>query len=430
LRSLRQNRFSPVAVAVGLFAAAGVIALLAMSVVAVVLLQRIGEREAVNAAQRLAVVAGHGIVAPALDEQTLTGNRQALARLDRIVKARVLDQSLVRTKLWTPQGRIVYSDEPRLIGRRYPLDEEDQEALTSGRPSANLSDLEEAENQYERQFQKLLQVYVPIQGPRGEPLLFEAYLKYSSVTASGRRLWRSFLPALAVALVGLWLLQLPLAWRLAGRVRRGQEERERLLRQALDASDRERRRIASDLHDGIVQDFTGRALQLDAEARASDEPPARQALSGAATAMRSSVGQLRTLIAEIYPPTLHEQGLAAALESLAEPLRERGTVVELDVSEELQLPARTEQLLFRAAQEALRNVDKHAAAAHVRLSLARDGDGTALTVLDDGAGFDPGHAAEGHVGLTLLRDLAEEHGGTLTVESAPRRGTRVRLDLP
>ncbi len=160
-----------------------------------------------------------------------------------------------------------------MIGRRYPLDEDDEQALRTGRPSANLSELDAPENVFERQFGKLLQVYVPIQGPRGEPLLFEAYLRYSSVTASGRRLWRSFLPALAVALVGLWLLQLPLAWRLARRLRRGQEEREQLLRQALDASDRERRRIASDLHDGIVQDFTGRALQLDAEARASAVHP-------------------------------------------------------------------------------------------------------------------------------------------------------------
>jgi two-component system NarL family sensor kinase len=416
--------------AVGLFAVAGVIALLAMSAVAVVLLQRIGEHEAVNAAQRLAVVAGRGIVAPALSEPAVKGNRQALQRLDAIVQARVLDRSLVRTKLWQPDGRIVYSDEARLIGRRYPLDDEDERALRTGRPSANLSELDQPENVYERQFQKLLQVYVPIQGPRGEPLLFEAYLRYSSVTASGRRLWRSFLPALAVALVGLWLLQLPLAWRLARRVRRGQEERERLLRQALDASDRERRRIASDLHDGIVQDFTGRALQLDAEARASAAPPARQALSGAATAMRSSVGQLRTLIAEIYPPTLQEQGLGAALEALGEPLRERGVAVDVDVPDDLRLAAGTEQLLFRATQEALRNVDKHAGASRVRVSLAREDGGAALEVEDDGAGFDPGHAADGHVGLTLLRDLAVEHGGTLRVDSAPGQGTRLRLDVP
>src|SRR5690349_9627692 len=151
--SLRlSSRVSPVTLAVALFAAAGVVALLAMSAVAVVLLQRIGEREAVNGAQRLAVVAGHGIVAPALNERVVAGDRRALAQLDRIVRARVLDQSLVRTKLWLPDGRIVYSDEPRLIGRRYPLDADDQKALRSGRPSADLSDLSAAENQYERQF--------------------------------------------------------------------------------------------------------------------------------------------------------------------------------------------------------------------------------------------------------------------------------------
>ena len=416
--------------AVGLFAVAGVLALLAMSAVAVVLLQRIGEREAVNAAQRLAVVAGRGIVAPALSEPAVDGNRAALQRLDAIVHAQVLDRSLVRTKLWDQTGRIVYSDEPRLIGRRYPLDDDDEQALRTGRPSANLSELDAPENVFERRFQKLLQVYVPIQGPRGEPLLFEAYLRYSSVTASGRRLWRSFLPALAVALVGLWLLQLPLAWRLARRLRRGQEEREGLLRQALDASDRERRRIASDLHDGIVQDFTGRALQLDAEARASE------CSTGAAGVVGSREGDALlgrpAADADRRDLSPHAAGAGApgGARVAREPLRERGVVVDVDVADGLQLSARTEQLLFRATQEALRNIDKHAAASQVRVSLGRAGGGVALEVVDDGAGFDPGHAAEGHVGLTLLRDLAGEHGGTLRVDSGPGQGARLRLDLP
>src|SRR5689334_15120996 len=105
-----QRRWSSVAVAVGLFAAAGVVALLAMSAVAVVLLQRIGEREAVSNARRLSTVAGRGIVAPALNEAVLRGDPDALQRLDGIMKARVLDASLVRTKLWDRRGRIVYSD--------------------------------------------------------------------------------------------------------------------------------------------------------------------------------------------------------------------------------------------------------------------------------------------------------------------------------
>src|SRR4051794_27446675 len=181
-----QRRWSSVAVAVGLFAAAGVVALLAMSAVAVVLLQRIGERQAVSNAQRLATVVGHGIVAPSLNEQVVRRDPAALRQLDSIVQRRVLDASLVRTKLWNRDGVIVYSDEPRLIGRHYGLDAEDRESLATGRPSADLSDLSAPENQFERPFHKLLQVYVPIRGPRGEPLLFEAYMRYATITASGR----------------------------------------------------------------------------------------------------------------------------------------------------------------------------------------------------------------------------------------------------
>src|SRR4051812_49909078 len=83
--------------------------------------------------------------------------------------------------------------------------------------------------------------------------MLETCLRLSSVAASGRRIWLSFLPALVLALLLLELLQVPLAWSLLRRVQAGQLEREALLRRAVDASDAERRRIAADLHDGVVQ---------------------------------------------------------------------------------------------------------------------------------------------------------------------------------
>jgi two-component system nitrate/nitrite sensor histidine kinase NarX len=104
------------------------------------------------------------------------------------------------------------------------------------------------------------------------------------------------------------------------------------------------------------------------------------------------------------------------------------------VPDGLALPEEVEALLFRAAQEAFRNVRAHAGARTVRASVS-NGDGrVVLEVEDDGAGFTDQQAsnarADGHLGLPLLRDLAQEAGATIDVRSTPGRGTTVRLEVP
>ena len=90
-------------------------------------------------------------------------------------------------------------------------------------------------------------------------------------------------------------------------------------------------------------------------------------------------------------------------------------------------------MVFRAAQEAIRNVGSHAAARHVDISVAKMNGTVTLCVTDDGRGFDDGglkaRRAEGHMGLVMLRDLAEAAGGTLAITSAPGAGTTVELDV-
>src|SRR5262249_10620544 len=152
-------------------------------------------------------------------------------------------------------GRIVYSDEPRLVGMRFPLDRDELDAAAQDRPLAEVSDLSKPENRFERGLgDQLLEVYYPVKAPDGTQLLFETYLRLSGLAARGRTVWLAFLPVLLAALIVLWLIQAPLAWSLARRVHNAQRERERLLLRAVDASTAERRRIAADLHDGVVQD--------------------------------------------------------------------------------------------------------------------------------------------------------------------------------
>lgn len=410
------------------FALSGLLATLVIGLAAVAVLRRIGTAEAIRSAKQVTRLAGEGIVAPNLTPGVLAGDPAALRALDRVVRARVLRDGVVRVKLWTPDGRIVYSDEPRLIGARYPVDTEDREALEQGRVEAEVSDLSRPENRYERNQKKLLEVYLPIRGPGGRPLRFEAYQRYSSVAASGRRLWLAFAPALLGGLLLLQLANLPLARGMVRRLRSAQAQRETLLQRAIESSDLERRRIAADLHDGPVQDLVGVAYELSAQAGRVPDADAAAALRSGAARARDSVRALRALLPEIYPPSLRQAGLASALDDLATSLSARG--VPTQVSVDAEFDEGTERLLFRAAQEALRNAVRHSGASAVRASVRRSGDVAVLEVADDGRGFDPAAVPDGHYGLRLLGDLARDADGRLDVRSAPGAGTVVRLEVP
>jgi two-component system NarL family sensor kinase len=337
----------------------------------------------------------------------------------------------VRVKIWTAAGVVVYSDEPALIGSRYQLGEDDIESLGTGRIDAEVSDLSKPENRYERSFGKLLEVYLPIQAPSGEPLLFEAYYRYGSVSSKGTQLWRSFAPISLGALVALELVQIPLAWSLARRLRQRMQEREALMQRALEASEVERRQIASDLHDGVVQDLAGVAYALSAVAR---QPGAseRGLVEEAAGTVRDSMRALRSLIVDIYPPNLGEEGLVSALTDLLTRTEARGVAGSLDVAGlDRSLPGAAAGLIYRGAQEALRNVVNHAGASTVQVRLATPDGSAILEVSDDGRGFDDAaDAPAGHVGLKALAGLVADAGGSLAVRSTPGAGTSVRMELP
>jgi len=306
-----------VVVEVGRFALAGAIALIIVGIATAIASRRVGEREAIANARTTTVTKAQGLVAPALNDGLLSGAAGSLADVDEVVRNDVLDSSLVRVKLWRDDGTIVYSDEPRLIGARYVLGADELAALSTGRIDAEVSDLSKPENRYERSQGKLLEVYLPIETPSGEPLLFEAYYRYSLVSNNGNQLWRSFAPIALGSLIALELVLIPLAYSLARRLRQRSEEREQLLRQALEASDVERRHIASDLHDGVVQDLAGAAYALSAQARRSNgDAVDPRVIEDAAATVRTSIRALRSLVIDIYPPDFGEVTLESALTDL------------------------------------------------------------------------------------------------------------------
>jgi signal transduction histidine kinase len=416
---------------------AGLAAVAVFGIVSLLVLRELGQRQAVRDARAFAVLAGQGIVEPALTDGVLKDDPAAIRRLDEIVQERVLGERVMRVKIWTRQGRIVYSDEPRLIGSSYRLGADEQAVFRSGAAEAELSDLARPENRFERGQGKVYEVYSRVRARDGTPLMFETYQRSSSLVASARDVWRPFAIPLLVSLLLLWLVQVPLAWRLARSLQRSQRDSETLLLRAVESSANERRRIASDLHDGVVQDLAGMSYSLNAVGeRISSQvaPEITASLRAAAATARSAVRQLRTLLVEIHPPNLRSAGLRAALIDLLAPLPAHGIETDLSFPDELEVGPEIEQLVFRAVAEAVRNLQRHSHARHATVSIDALDQRLRVAVSDDGVGFSPAdrerRLLEGHLGLTLLEELAERHGGSLELSSAPGRGTSVVLEVP
>jgi two-component system, NarL family, sensor kinase len=420
------------------FALSGLVAVIVIGAVAFVVVRHAASAGAIRQAKSLTVLAGRGIAAPAITRGVLAGRRADLAALDRVVRTRILDGTpIVRVKVWDAAGRIVYSDRPQLIGSVFPLDADERKTLDNGGVEADASDLNRPENRTERTFTRLVEVYVGIRGPGGQRLLYEDYERSSTISASSRRQWTVLVPALLGALLVLYLVQVPLTYSLARSVRARQREREQLLRRAIEASDVERRRIAADLHDGAVQRLAGVSLSLSAAANGrelAEHEAARGAFAAASAETRQTMRELRTLLVDIYPPTLRRSGLSTALNDLVAPLRAAGMEARVSVPATPDLPYDTEALFYRVAQEALRNARAHGEATAVSVNVDRRDDGAELTVTDNGRGFSQrsgGDAGEpGHFGLRLMRDLADYAGGSLEVRSTVGAGTSVNLAVP
>jgi signal transduction histidine kinase len=146
------------------------------------------------------------------------------------------------------------------------------------------------------------------------------------------------------------------------------------------------------------------------------------------------VRDLRALLVDLHPPTLAAAGLDAALRDLASPLSARGTNVELRVDGDERLDPDTQALVYRVAQEAVRNVIAYADASTVSIAVDVVDSSARLLVADDGRGFSPEtreqRRVEGHLGLSLVEELAQQAGGSMTVDSQEGAGTRVRLEVP
>lgn len=411
------------------FAIPGFVALLLLAVASYVIAQRVAQDEALRDATELGQAMARLSVEPLLADSDLARS-VGLSELDELARQKLMTEPVVAVRLWNPDGTIAYATDPRLIGRHFGLGEEEVEILATGGVEAELSDLSKPENEFERRFGELVEVYLPVQDGAGRRYLFEIYTRQSAITEAGQRIMAAFTPVLVGSLVVLTGILILLAWRMARRLQQDAADREQLLHRALDSSETERRRIAADLHDGVVQDLAGVTYALAALSDQTADPGVSAKLDRTATTTRGAVRSLRSLLVDIYPQSLSEAGLAAALTDLlsALPPPIQGT---LSMPQPIALGDEQQAALYRAARESLQNVAKHSQATSVHMSVTGTADGGAtLIVTDDGIGFVPGDVASGHLGVSLLRDLAVSVGGSFHLEAAPGEGTTVTFTVP
>jgi two-component system, NarL family, sensor kinase len=436
MSSVRSDRAGMIRRPVVWFVVADVVAVVLIAVVGASIARRIATNEAIQDARDL-VERDLEAVAPELSNALLEGDPAAAAALDRVVTDQVLSDQTIRVKVWDADGRIVYSDDAGLVGERYPLGDDQLEALADGRTDVELSALDKAENRDEEIYGQLLEVYSGVGTQEGTPLLFEAYMRFDRVSDKANDLAAQFTPALVGGLLALFLIQIPLAVVLSRRVATAEEGHSRMLQRAIESSERERARIASDLHDSVVQGLAGTSLSIAALAEAREragDPSTADALRTRSGELRQWIRELRTLIVSMVPPRLHQEGLGVAIADLASTLDARGIGTAVDVEADLQLSTSTESLLFRAAQEAVRNTIEHADAEQVSITLGALGDDRVrLVVADDGTGIDSSELTAarqgGHVGLQLLADLVAQAGGTCVVDAPIGVGTTVTVEV-
>jgi signal transduction histidine kinase len=197
----------------------------------------------------------------------------------------------------------------------------------------------------------------------------------------------------------------------------------------------ERARIAHELHDAVSQKLFSLRLTAQAAAALVDRDPARakDELRQVAMLAAEAADELRAVVVEMRPAALDEDGLMAALRSEVQVLdRAHSARVEFTSCKMRALPAAQEEAVLRVAQEALHNALRHASATAVTVRLEGRGRGAALTVTDDGCGFDPSvvRSAGRHLGLVSMRDRASGAGGSLTVQSEPGKGTVIEMEVP
>jgi signal transduction histidine kinase len=356
------------------------------------------------------------------------GSAAGLERLEEEVNLRLLGGETVRVKLWTADGTIAYSSGGDLTGQEFELSDLAELAF-AGEAVSGISTLDEDAHALERDLGRLIEFYVPIFGESGEvTAVFEVEQLTDTLDRqlSDIRLntWLSI--GLGLGVLSVFMGSLTLAG--ARAIDRRRRQAERLLGELLRTQDAERKRIVGSLHDDVGQPLYRLLYGLEgSRVKLSDDDPVRQELATMEGLVRDVDRTLREELRLLHRSDADDLGIRAALAELVETVRN-----ESDLDIELRLDTGPlavglgPSVLFRAAEEALINVRKHAGAASVRVRLTEAENRLTLEVVDDGRGYD--HKVG--LGLTTNRERLEAAGGGLRLSKGRGGGTVLHAWVP
>jgi PAS domain S-box-containing protein len=209
------------------------------------------------------------------------------------------------------------------------------------------------------------------------------------------------------------------------------EQREKLEREILGATERERSRISQDLHDTLCQELTATAILLKSRAKSigADNPKCAESLEEAAQTVNQNVGLARDLARNLRPFDFLPGGLISALRELASRTNKK-VPCRCDCSQGIRVRHRNLSVnLYRIAQEAVNNILKHAEASHVVIGLQRRDNALVLYIRDDGAGFQLSKKRRG-LGIHLMTHRASVVNGKLSIDTQPGHGTTITCRIP
>jgi signal transduction histidine kinase len=225
--------------------------------------------------------------------------------------------------------------------------------------------------------------------------------------------------------------------RLYSQLQEREEWREELLRKVISAQEDERKRLARELHDETSQTLSALAMKIETALAAWPGDASRERLTEAKALTVRIIEELHRLIFDLRPSVLDDLGLLSAIRWYAERhLGPRGISVRCEFSgTEARMTPELETALFRVAQEAITNIAKHSRAETVLVQVLERDDEISIEIEDDGKGFSPASlpppaARERGLGLLGMRERVELFGGTIEIDSAPGRGTRIAVTAP
>lgn len=363
------------------------------------------------------------VVSELVAGNALPGPDGDTSALDEFVRLRVIGGDTVRVKLWSPEGEILWSDEPRLIGRRFEIPEE--AGAFAGEIRYHVSRLDEPEHEFEQEHGRLLEFYLPVRVDGEIPYVFEVYQLVDPLSATVGRTRRTVWLSLSLVLGTMGLFMVGVAVAVVAAAERRREQAEHLLDRLAAVREEERSRLAGAMHDDMGQPLYRLLYGLES---LQDRVPgeAGEEIGRMRSIVRGIDDTLRSELRRLQRPALAGRDLAEALNDMGEHDPHRLPMVDVRLEPSPPITPHSAEVLYRAVREAVANAKRHADARSIQISLNHSDDRLVAVVTDDGTGVlgSPG------LGSMLMARMLADVGGRVETSARPGAGTTVTMSVP